>query len=314
VNDIDYLLVVVYNAKESRLRDIRKWLLGVPILFGSIFGFISIPYISNGTFGCHLSPPNPLFPTNVLKQLGYQDSYWQIISLLLVPAFLAIFYSTLINSLMLFKMWKVDKKSRKWTFSQKSIILQNKKAKVKSKVTALTKLRREVFQQCFQYLAAVYFTWSLYLIVTVKIDLFFTSHYGLWTLVFFLTGFQGFLNCMIYFQPRILRYLRHVRKEWQNQQSKKNKHDTPDCIDIADEHGVKRIQTWSKIAHVEPVVDIITAFEDKTEPISQEKVIDEEEDEEVEEEEEDKPAKTCKELIEERKEMTKVQSNRLVTF
>jgi hypothetical protein len=303
MNNQDYLLVVVYNAKESRLHGIRKWLLGVPIFFGSIFGFTSIPYISNGSFGCHLTPPNPLFPTEVLKQLGYQDSNWQIISLLLVPAFLAIFYSTVVNSFMLFKMWRVDKKSQKWTFSQKSIALHSKKGRVKLQVTALTKLRREVFQQCFQYLAAVYLTWSLYLIVTVKIDLFFTSNYGLWALVFFLTGFQGFLNCMIYFQPRIFRYARHLRKVWRDRQLMKKKHTTPDLVEIADENKMNRIHTWNQIAHVEPAVDIITAFEDKTEPIFQEKTKEENDD-----------AKSSSEHVVDGKQITEVQSCKVITF
>ena len=179
--------------------DLRKWLLGIPILFGSILGFSSIPFISNGTFGCHLTPRYPLLPIEVLQQLGYQDSNWPFISFLIVPAFLAIIYSTVITSFILLEMWKVDKRSQKWSINQRTSMMTygNQKRKVKPRATALTKLRREVFQQCFQYLAAVYLTWFLYLIVTVKTEIFVTSHYGLWLCVFFLGGFQGFLNCMI---------------------------------------------------------------------------------------------------------------------
>jgi hypothetical protein len=113
-----------------------------------------------------------------------------------------------------------------------------------------------------QYLAAVY--------LTVRIDAFITSHYSLWALVFFLSGFQGFLNC-IYFQPRFLRYWRHFQKEWRGQQLMTKNHLTSEFIEIGDADKAKLIHTWSQIAFVEPAVDIITAFDNKTEPISQEK-------------------------------------------
>jgi hypothetical protein len=264
--------VIVYNVKDSRLRTIRKYLLGIPILCGSILGFSSIPFISNGTFGCHLTPRYPLFPVEVLQQLGYQDSNWPFVSFLLVPAFLALFYSTFITSFILFKMWRVDKRSQKWSMSQRTSILSaTPKRKVKPRATALTKLRREVFQQCFQYLVAVYITWFLYLLVTAKTETFVTSYYELWLLVFFLGGIQGFLNCMIYFQPRMIRSWRHWRRMRQERQQETQKQNVaPESLEIVQQNRDITPNMWTEIAQVEPAVDILHAFdEDETEATSQ---------------------------------------------
>jgi hypothetical protein len=264
--------VIVYNVKDSRLRTIRKYLLGIPILCGSILGFSSIPFISNGAFGCHLTTRYPLLPVEVLQQLGYQDSNWPFVSFLLVPTFLALFYSTFITSFILFKMWRVDKRSQKWSMSQwTSILSVTPKRKVKPRATALTTLRREVFQQCFQYLAAAFMTWFLYLLVTAKTETFIASHYELWLRVFFLGGIQGFLNCMIYFQPRMIRSWRHWRRMRQDRQyNKRNRKINSESLGMEQENQVHTANMWTEIAQVEPAVDIIQAFDDEdTEIMSQ---------------------------------------------
>jgi hypothetical protein len=83
----------------------------------------------------------------------------------------------------------------------------------------------------------------------------------------------------------------------------KKKHTTPDLAEIADENRMNRIHTWNQIAHVEPAVDIITAFEDKTEPIFQEKTKEENDD-----------AKSSSEHVVDGKQITEVQSCKVITF
>jgi hypothetical protein len=258
----DYLLVVVYNTKESRLRDIRKWLLGVPIILGSVLAFSSIPYIQNGIVGCQLTPPVPMIPDEVLKDLGLPYTYWPFLSFMVVPGYMAILYSTCIISLLLIHMRKVDQKSKKWRTSRRYLAnSSNEGHKPKRKATALTKLRREVFQQCFQYLAAVYLTWLVYLSITVKSEEFITSHYELWILVFFLGGIQGFLNSMIYFRPRVVRYWRNWKKMSRRQQNLKKQNNTPLSSEVAStDQGSSSIQTWGKVAQAEPAVDIIAVL------------------------------------------------------
>jgi hypothetical protein len=145
----------------------------------------------NGIVGCQLTPPFPMIPDEVLKVLGLPYTYWPFLSFMVVPGYMAILYSTCIIALLLIHMRKVDQKSEKWRTSRRYLAnSSNEGHKPKCKATALTKLRREVFQQCFQYLAALNLTWLVYLSIKVKSEEFITSHYELWILVFFLGAYR----------------------------------------------------------------------------------------------------------------------------
>jgi hypothetical protein len=215
----------------------------------------SIPFISTGIVGCQLTPPTPIVSADVLRKLGLLDVSWPFYTLLIVPGYLAIFYSTTLIIFMLFRMWKVDQQAQKWSRCQPLGKFERKR---KRHLTALTKLRREVFHQCVQYLVAVYLTWLLYLTAALEAEKFITSHYGLWIVIFFLSGIQGFLNCMIYFRPRISRYLKNRSK--QNQRRNRQSHDL-----IPSEVYPARTSWTSylgrnRTAQAEPAVDVITAF------------------------------------------------------
>jgi hypothetical protein len=241
-------------------------------VLGSVLGFSSVPFIQNGIVSCQLTPPVPIVSTDVLRELGLPHTYWQFFTFMVVPGYIAIFYSTCVICLILLHMRKVDQKSKKWRTSRRYLTSDaSKKRKPKSKATALTKLRREVFQQCLQYLAAVYLTWLVYLSVTVKSEKFLTSHYELWMLVFFLGGIQGFLNSMIYFRPRVVRYWRNWKKTQQKKQKDKRKESTPSFSDVTSiNNGSSAIKPWGEVAKAEPAVDIIAALEASIESSHQE--------------------------------------------
>jgi hypothetical protein len=126
---------VVYNAKEAKLRKLRKWLFGIPILLGTIFSASSIPFIQTGVVGCQISPPMPLATTEVLRELGLPYLYWPFIWFMIVPGYTAIFYSTMITLYMLYRMKKVDQRSKKWVMSQ---VHESQKRSAKHPITALT--------------------------------------------------------------------------------------------------------------------------------------------------------------------------------
>jgi hypothetical protein len=209
--------------------------------------------------GCQLNPPVPSVPTEILRELHLIDSFWPFLSMWVIPGYLAVFYSTTVTSFMLFKIWQVDHKAERWR-SMQGISEKNKNSERKRVVPPSTKIRHEVFWQCFQYLAAVYITWLVYLSLTVSPDKYFTSHYELWLFVFFLSGIQGFLNCMVYFRPRLVRYWRRWRKTIL--QNKLKDEDTSLGIPElqSPETATLSNQVWDQIAKVEPAVDIIAAF------------------------------------------------------
>jgi hypothetical protein len=260
---------VVYNAKESRLKDLRKWLFGIPIVVGTVLSVSSIPFIQTGVVGCQLTAPMPLASPDALRELGLPYLFWPFISFMIVPGYTAIFYSTMITVYILYRMNKVDQNSKKWVINQH---LESKKLKTKRPVTALAKLRREVFLQCFQYLAAVYVTWLLYLTVMLESKQFMTSHYGLWIAIYFIGAIQGLLNCLVYFRPRIMGYWRNWRKA-RTEKHVKPTHDNNHSAGItqpSSEPAGNSIQSWNQVAQIEPAVDIIAVYEGTNERSSPE--------------------------------------------
>jgi hypothetical protein len=248
---------VVYNAKEAKLRKLRKWLFGIPILLGTIFSASSIPFIQTGVVGCQISPPMPLATTEVLRELGLPYLYWPFIWFMIVPGYTAIFYSTMITLYMLYRMKKVDQRSKKWVMSQ---VHESQKRSAKHPITALTKLRGEVFLQCFQYLVAVYITWLLFLTVMIQSKHLIMGHFGLWILFYFLVSIQGFLNCLVYFRPRIVRYWR----TWKKKKCGNSKHqdNLPAAMtEPSSKPTGDSTETWNRIAEIEPAVDIIAENE-----------------------------------------------------
>jgi hypothetical protein len=257
VKSQDYLQVVVYNAKELKLRDMKKWMFGVPIMLGTVLSVSSTPFIQSGAVGCQLIPPVPLVPTEVLRALGMQYLYWPFIVFMMVPSCVAIAYSTSIIVFMLYRMKKVDQNAKKWILSQHN---QGSNKKLRRKVTTLTKLRREVFLQCVLYLAAVYVTWLLYLTMSLEAKHTLTSYYGLWILLFFLSGIQGFLNCLVYFRPRLIRYWKKWRKENKGKTKKTNGENASSLFPQDSNPVAMPTETWGQIAQVEPAVDIMAGF------------------------------------------------------
>mmetsp|Transcript_736 Transcript_736/g.1206 ORF Transcript_736/g.1206 Transcript_736/m.1206 type:complete len:586 (-) Transcript_736:240-1997(-) len=256
-----FLQVIVYSAKLTRLRKMRKWLIGVPVLLGSVVGFASIPFVESGVIGCHLVPPVPFFSTEVLEALGLTSSYVPFVALFVVPGYLVIAYSTGTLIRVSMNMRKVDNNSKRWRFSPRRLQAEDeaKKKKTKRKQTPLTMLRREVFWQSFMYLVALYLTWLIYISVTVNTKDYILSHYGLWTFVFFITGIQGFLNSLVYFRPRIARYWASWRKETKKkkkQEEAKRSQATSEAPSASSD-----MEPWANIRDIEPAADLVDANE-----------------------------------------------------
>jgi hypothetical protein len=59
-----YVMVIVYRYRDAQLMRVRPYMLGLPVVVGTILACASIPFISPTYNGCHVKPPssksNPL--------------------------------------------------------------------------------------------------------------------------------------------------------------------------------------------------------------------------------------------------------------
>jgi len=113
-----YLMIIVYNSKNSRLDQLRKWFLGIPFLLGIVFTCASIPFIESALNGCHIRPPfrsNDYF--NNTENGNNLSSQFPFYFLYMVPAFVALAFATVAMGLVACFIHRTEKKSRKWNFS-----------------------------------------------------------------------------------------------------------------------------------------------------------------------------------------------------
>lgn len=235
------------------LNRLRKWILGLPVLGGIIMGCASIPFIETGVVGCQVMPPLDFLPTEVLEAAGFESQEGPFLGLLIIPGYLVIAFTTGALFRVYFHIRKVDKKARKWKFRQNTkstdgTSTTSSNNRQKSSRSALSHMRAEVFWQSVLYLVALYLTWFVYLSVTVHAERYITSHYALWTFLFFIAPLQGFLNSLCYFRPRLSRHWRKWRKSHRGKKKRASQ-------DSANSEATEEI--GEIIGEVEPAADLV---------------------------------------------------------
>lgn len=255
----DYVLVIIYFTSRSRFRQLRKWLIGIPIVIGVILAGVAVPFVATGVTACQLVMPIEWLPKELEDIVGNTTSKAPILTLQIIPGYIAIAFCTLALIWVVARMRKVDRNSMRWKIGSDT------------KNSALTALRMEVFWQSFTYLVALYVSWLLFLCITIEPEKYITSHYELWFYLFFATPLQGFLNAICYFRPRVSRYLRRYRKSLRHRWRKSKMGRAPwmwkgresanvmsETTEMGDTSGGN---PWAEIAAVEPAADLIDAVE-----------------------------------------------------
>lgn len=239
----DYMLVVVYSCRESRLKQLRKWMLGGPIVLGLVIAFASIPFIAPSIHSCYLVPPNASYFAE-LDIMGYTTSWAPFLALVIIPGYLVIAYATGVLVRVYWYVRRIDLRARRWNINHQAQAPQKRNTTLpldgnssssfsmmkrrrsslsipKAPPSAMEKLRNEVFHQSAYYLIALYMTWFVTLCYTINMGKLLHSHYEFWSFVFFLHPLQGFLNACVYFRKRFVKFivksLQHCkehRKQW----------------------------------------------------------------------------------------------------
>lgn len=210
-----YMLIILHQTRESQLRRLRKYLLGLPILAGTVLALASLPFITPCFNGCHIPPPT----STLLKELEIADfssSWGPYLCLYIIPGYLVITYTTVVMLRVYLRVRRINRASSRWTFqnqeSKSSQSATNRPALLRQRQrTSIVHFQSEVAWQSAFYLVALYLTWFVTLIVALVAGSILTSHYRFWTFIFFMTPLQGFLNSLVYLRPRLSRL---AAKKW----------------------------------------------------------------------------------------------------
>lgn len=227
---IDYLVVVVYRFKSSRLKKLQKWMLGGPIVVGTILACASIPFTTTSQTGCHIPPPYKRL-IELAEAHAWNATWGPYLALVIIPGYSVLAYTTIALGLVYWHIRKINQKAQKWQFHAPANVNANivisagssalsastnqkaKRTKRKKRRTAAQGMQAKVAWQSAWYLFALYLSWFFYLTLGVNMESLITGNYPVWVIMSFITPLQGFTNSLVYVRPRISRFLSKLRKE-----------------------------------------------------------------------------------------------------
>lgn len=164
-----YVLVICYDWRAYRLKKIRGWILGLPIVIGLGLTFGGLPFYGPLGLFCHiLHPP-------------FTESWAAQIALLFFPVYCSIFFTTVAMVMICLKVYKQTQASNKWRFKQGKAKMtstdeldinsrssfsswKSKQSRPQQSKPQKSRVEHEVLQQAFFYLLGFYLCWPLFTI------------------------------------------------------------------------------------------------------------------------------------------------------
>lgn len=257
-----FLLVIVYRSRESQLRKMRKWLLGLPILVGFIFAGASLPFITRSLHGCHMTPPNSYLMEAVGAD-GFSTSWAPYLCLYIIPGFSVLIYTTGALIRVFFFVRKVSRQGNRWRFEAAETSLNTqqqqspRRMQRRQSTSSVNSVQNEVFWQSAMYLSALYLAWFTQLIILVQLEKYLACHYALWVFFSFIYPLQGFMNALVYFRPRMTRT---ITKLWKQASCTKRCARKRNQASQAEKTNSEAKNAWSDIRAAEPAADIVQLF------------------------------------------------------
>ena len=190
-----YMLTIAEGYRESRIRQIQIYLLGLPFGLGLILACAGIPmYVSIGSV-CWLPS---IFLTDVFGASPMTTLFFGV-----VPICIAIATITLMQGRIFWFVRQSEQKMVKWRFSRRKLDGNTK--------ISMTEREKKVFWQSAMYVLSFYITWPIVLTsLLVKPDRYenpLSVAYNVQVAAAFLWPLQGFFTFTVYFRPRIMKFL-----------------------------------------------------------------------------------------------------------
>jgi len=217
---IYFLLVVVYNWRDDKLKKVRPWLHAGPLVSAFILATASIPFSGPFFIGCFISTP-PFAPSHI-----------PIIFLSFIPISIVIILCTALMSILVIKVRQQNNAAKKWRFTPSSApshcvsdsalnsatwSSRRDQAKRPRHRDHMNERTRQVTHQAMCYLAAFYVTWPLFMNTIMFEDKLIVLGSKAKAVVFLIVNtlapLQGFLNTLIFFRLRWLRAWRQWRQK-----------------------------------------------------------------------------------------------------
>jgi hypothetical protein len=195
-----YMLTIAEGFRESRIRQIRIYLLGIPFGLGLILACAGIPQYQSIGNVCWLPS---IFLTEVF---GFSPLTTIFVGV--VPICVAIATITLMQGRIFWFVRQSEQKMLKWRFSKRKLHGGGRSGNTK---ISMTDREKKVFWQSAMYVLSFYITWPIVLTsLLVKPSRYedpLSVAHSVDVAASFLWPLQGFFTFAVYFRPRIIKFL-----------------------------------------------------------------------------------------------------------
>jgi hypothetical protein len=225
-----YLLIIVYSVREERLRRLKFWLIGVPVIIGFGMAFAVIPFVYQNIAICDVEPYGT-----------HSENLWQLLVFSVIPVLTACLVIVTLLVIIYLKVRKTRSTIKKWS-SRATVLGEGSlggtrgRSTVKARTTlgrptlsrkaTKDRLEHEVFAQCCMYAAVFGISWPLWTVGKIhgtRFDL----PLGFWLLILISTPLQGFNNALCYYRP-----FRRSRGKGRSRKSRSGQENSNLCMRI----------------------------------------------------------------------------------
>ena len=189
-----YLLVIVYSWSDFKLRKIRIWLHGIPIVLGIVLSIWGLRHYDWIEYACHLCPVLDGSPT-------FKEDYVAILLMVVVP--IAISIVLIVGQLLviLFSVYRKSQTAKRWRLQS---------GDTSGRPSKMDILLTKTLWQCLFYTLAFSITWPMVFAVYLEsVDM---NGYYIALFYAFVAPLQGFNNFLVYVRPRIMNFFDQHRK------------------------------------------------------------------------------------------------------
>lgn len=208
-----YMLTIAQGWAEGKLRRARAYFLTIPFILGLVLACAGIPFYDGTGLICHLPS---IFMTEV-----FGGSSLVVILIAIVPICCAIAAITAMQGRIFWYVRKSEQRMLRWRFSARKLAVNDNSATAGSDMSStgksskanlsMTKREQKVFWRSVFYVGSFYITWPIvlasFLLHPDRYDDPLSAAYRIENPTFFLWPLQGFLTCLVYFRPRIIKWL-----------------------------------------------------------------------------------------------------------
>jgi len=189
--------------------------LGIPVLVGIIISLAGLPFYRQITSGCNLMPK----PFNDSNEVYFLEVIPILLTILLSISLQALVYLNVRKQVRASWRWSFGTSTNSFSLSSTDRLAKNDTSGEKAPevehrdsvqtntmgVLTSTNVEAAVFWQAAFYVFVLLISWPM-VVASILFARYTVDIFAFWAVFVYLAPIQGFLNCMVYIRPRVMKW------------------------------------------------------------------------------------------------------------